>query len=439
MQRHLACALVLSCAAPLPGLAGDSARLQRGQDATPLIAAAATGALRLIYLQEPPAASQGAAPTAPRETGTPPDRPVIVLADSCHWDDPDAGLGQIRSAFIASAVWLLEPASQDCDPAAISAAFDAASAAPERERLALLLANGLRLSQAEPQPVATATPASGGLFTGRLVISALPVGASLDGGAPVVIEGAGPETITSVALQPLPAQSDRDARQPAVRANPSGRAGLPEPAVVVGELASLLAADKRSATGAPREVRDRIREIDPAFFVTLLDLGSFDPDEGQYVAAIQTELSGMNCYTGTVDGNWGPGSSSAADRYFSELGAARQVQAPGLALYREIATHPGVTCPAPVVTVRTEPPATATRDRGARGNSSGTGTATRRPQGGQQGGQVNVGANVSTGPNVRANGQPVSSSASTGARPAQTNSPPRIDSSLLGVGSGVIK
>ncbi len=434
MSRCLAYMFLLTFAGPMPVFAGDSATLDLGQEAAPLIAAAATGALRLIYLEEPPAIPDAKPLATPRGAGQPPDRPVIVMAGSCHWADREAGLGQTRSAFSASPVWLLEPGSPDCDPAAIKAAFDAASAAPERERLGILLAHGLRLSQVEPAPAkAKPAPAQTGLFAGQLVISSLPAGASLGGGAPLLIEASAPDTVPAEPVQPQ-AAADGDARpQPAVQANASGRTGLPEPAVVVGELATLLAADKRTATGAPREVRDRIRQIDPAFFNTLLELGSFDPDEGQYVAAIQTELRGMNCYTGNVDGNWGPGSSSATGRYFSELGAAQREQTPGLALYREIATHPSVDCPAPVLTVRTEP--TRRQPTAARGGNSGsrgggTSTASSRPRDSS----VSLGPNVSVGPNVRANGQPV---APTGVRPA--NTAPRIDSSLLGVGSGVIK
>lgn len=434
MSRYLACTFMLALAAPLPARAADSAMLDLGQEAAPIIAAAANGALRLIYLAEPPAIPDAApaAAGAPRAAGQPPDRPVIVLAGSCHWADREAGLGQTRRAFSASPVWLLEPGS-DCDPAAIKAAFDAASAAPERERLGILLARGLRLSQVEPAPPAKAKPAPAqtGLFSGQLVISSLPAGASLGGGAPLLIEASAPDAIPA---EPAPAEAVAGRPQPAVQANASGRAGLPEPAVVVGELASLLAADKRAATGAPREVRDRIREIDPTFFMTLLELGNFDPDDGQYVAAIQTELSGMNCYTGNVNGNWGPGSSSATGRYFSELGASQREQTPGLALYREIATHPRVNCPAPVVTVRTEPAPTATRERntGTRGNTGGSRGNTASTRG--QSGNVSIGENVSVGQGVRAGGQPV---APTGVRPA--NTAPRIDSSLLGVGSGVIK
>lgn len=432
MSRYLACTFLLSIAAPLPVLAGDSAALNRGQEAAPVIEAAAKGALRLIYLEEPPAVPDAKPLAAPRGAGQPPDRPVIVMAGSCNWTDRETGLGQTRSAFSASPVWLLEPSSPDCDPTAIKAAFDAASAAPERERLALLLASGLRLSQVEPASAAKSAhaPTQGGLFSGQLVISSLPAGSSLGGGAPLLIEASAPDTISAEPAQAAPsAPGVASTAQPAVLANASGRAGSPEPAVVVGELASLLAADKRSATGAPREVRDRIREIDPAFFNTLLELGNFDPDEGQYVAAIQTELLGMNCYTGNVDGSWGPGSTSATGRYFSELGATQQTQTPGLELYREIATHARVECPAPVLTVRTEP--TRAQPAATRTNGGGREQARR--------GTVRTGPNVTVGQGVRIGGQPARPTATQPA--ARANTGPRIDTSLATGpgGSGVIK
>ncbi len=442
MPRFLASTVLLSLAAPMAALASDVAAPDVGAETAPVIAAAANGSLRLIYLEEPPAIPADRALPLPRLAGQPPSRPVIVVAGACAWDDRAAGLGQIRSAFAASPIWLLEPDSATCDPTALKTAFETAAALPERERLAHLLGRGLHLSAAEPVATAQSTPShagttpDAGLFSGKLVISSLPTGTSLGGGAPTVIQATAPDTITSAqvaeASEAAPAETAAASAQPAVRNTTTDRAGLPEPAVVVGELATLLAADKRSATGAPREVRDRIREIDPAFFMTLLDLGNFDPEEGQYVAAIQSELSGMNCYSGAVDGNWGPGSSSATDRYFSELGTARQTETPGLALYREIVTHPRVDCPAPVVTVRTEPGATATRPR-----DGGTGRASTasRPRGGTAG----TTGTAQSAPRGNAT-RPAATATAAPPTASQPNSPPRIDSSLVGsVGSGVIK
>ncbi|TKW68780.1 MAG: hypothetical protein DI616_01960 [Paracoccus denitrificans] len=424
MSRCLACVFLLSLAAPLPVVAGDSAAISRGQEAAPLIAAAAKGAVRLIYLEEPPVIDNAALQKPPTSTDHPPNRPVIVLAGTCGWENPDAALGKTRTAFSATPVWLLEPANPDCEPAAIKAAFEAASKAPERERLALLMNSGLRLSQAEAAPEKPVEHvAEGDLFSGKLVISSLPSGTSLGGGVPMLISASAPDTITAA---PDEGVSAPGAPQPAVRANASGRAGAPKPAVVVGELATLLAADKRSATGAPRDVRDRIREIDPEFFMTLLELGNFDPNEGQYIAAIQTELLGMSCYTGNVDGSWGPGSSGAVGRYFSQLGESQQAETPGLALYREIAVHPSVTCPAPVQTVRTERASTATPDR-RRPNSTPRNPSGRRPDSGA----APVEPRVSTAARSQTPTQPQSTAA--------TNSAPKIDKALVGLGSGVIK
>ncbi len=137
MSRCLAYMFLLTFAGPMPVFAGDSATLDLGQEAAPLVAAAAPGAWRLIYLEGPPAIPDAKPLATPRGAGQPPDRPVIVMAGSCHWADREAGLGQTRSAFSASPVWLLEPGSPDCDPAAIKASFDAASAAPERELLGI--------------------------------------------------------------------------------------------------------------------------------------------------------------------------------------------------------------------------------------------------------------------------------------------------------------
>ena len=131
----------------------------------------------------------------------------------------------------------------------------------------------------------------------------------------------------------------------AVPVSMARRPGQPEPAIIVGELASLLGASNRGPMGLPREVRDRIRQIDIAFFELMLKEGRFDPAEGQYAAAIQTELSQMNCYNGSVDGNWGNGSLAALQRYFSTLGQAQAGTVPGPELYRRIVTNETVRCP----------------------------------------------------------------------------------------------
>ncbi|MDO5642818.1 MAG: hypothetical protein Q4G26_10600 [Paracoccus sp. (in: a-proteobacteria)] len=361
--RHLAACALIAALAPLPVLAGDSLVLGAGADAQRAIRAAAGGALRLIYLESPPEAV--AMQPAPAVTGQPPKRPVIVLAASCGWDKLDQGLGQVRASFAASPLWLLEPGAGACDTDALRAAFDAAAEAPEQERLAMLLASGLRLSSVEaPAPAETAPSGAGGGFGGSLVITALPAGASF--GEPLVIRAISPEEVTP------PATGTAPGPQPAVQASP-GRGGA-EPAVVVGELASLLAAEKRSPRGVPREVRDRIREIDPDFFVTLLEIGSFDPENREYEAAIQTELAAMNCYTDEIDNRWGAGSRSAVSRYYETRGSGQGSITPGPALFHEIVTAPGVTCPAPVLRVRTEPGATASR---LNNNNSGRSVARR--------------------------------------------------------------
>ena len=422
MQIKAIFAALTTALTPLPVLAGDAVVPASGDDLRAAIDGAARGSVRMIYLAAAPEAASAPQVSAPDITGArPPSRPVIVLAGICAGED--GASGRIRQAFGMTPAWLLEPAGESCDPAALRAAFDKAAAAPERERLALLLQDGLRLSDAE-RPAA-GEPASGpaplAASGGGLVISALPVGASLGGGASLVIGASPPDSLPAAetgAEAPPEAAPDET---PAI-AVAAHRPGLPEPAVVVGELAALLGAGNRGPIGTPREVRDRIRSIDPAFFATLLDMGSFDPEGGQYAAAIQTELAGMNCYTGSIDGDWGSGSLAALGRYFSQLGAAQAAQAPGPELYREIALHRSVICPAPAPAPVVARPreSTPAATRGGATRSTGGGTQPR--------GNVNIGQNVNVGQNVQISGTP-----------PQPGGPPRIDSSLIGLGAGVIK
>lgn len=445
MQFKTIVTVITTLLAPAAVWASDSAVLDGQSAPADVIARMHSGDLRLIYLSAPPPAPEGRVAPFPTVALRPPPRPTIVMADRCGWPDIGAALIRIRQAFGQNPIWLVEPASDSCEAGTVKAAFDAAAAAPERERLQLLLSQGMRLSKAEAPAAAAplpadqqAQPASGGRLGGKLLISALPADTSLGGGAPVVIGALAP---TEIATPPEPPETAPDAETEAGAPSETAsggtpmlspalvrRPGLPEPAVVVGELASLLAEDKRRPTGVPRDVRDRIREIDPAFFSTLLEMGSFDPQSDAYVAAIQTELAEMECYRGSIDGDWGQGSLAALGRYFSELGAAQAAEAPGPALYREIATHRRVTCPAPVVAVRTNPTTTA-RGGGNTGGTRSPGGTPSRPSGGN----VQVGPNVSVGPNVRVNGgQPAQQTAPSG--------PPRINSDLAnGIGSGVIK
>lgn len=170
--------------------------------------------------------------------------------------------------------------------------------------------------------------------SGGLVISALPVlpqgGEVIESG---VIEG-GPAGAPPFAH--LVALPDAAALPPAP--------GLPEPSVILGDLAVLLSMAERGPLGVPRVMRDNIRQRDAAMFQRLLAGGAFDPDDDQLAAALQTELAQMNCYDGQIDGDWGAGSVAALGRYVQASGAAQAGTEPDIALFRRIAGGEPVHC-----------------------------------------------------------------------------------------------
>lgn len=445
MRRSVLVLAMLTSVLPIPALAeamADTAMLDSPQDLDAKLAGIADGSVRMIHLSAAPEAAPTPVRTPARQPQRPPPRPAILVANSCGWDDAAAATAQLRAA-VQGPLWLLEPAAPDCDATAISASAERAAASPERDRLALLLGAGLRLSAAEPAALpaanlaATASAATtaagagpapaGAAMSGKLVITALPAGTSLTGAAAPVIRA-------SEAPAPPATTATPEAAPAAPRAVPvsmARRPGQPEPAIIVGELASLLGASNRGPLGIPREVRDRIRQIDIAFFEVMLNEGRFDPEASQYAAAIQTELSQMNCYNGSVDGNWGNGSLAALQRYFSTLGQAQAGTVPGPELYRRIVTNESVHCP---VEQRVSVP----RNEAAptRSNAGNTPRATGSRNSGNR---PNAARAATSQTNSRpARTQPAAPT--TPARAAPSGTGPRINPDLVNsLGSGVIK
>lgn len=258
---------------------------------------------RVIYLDDP-AALAGL-------KGLPPDRLVVV--NDCDWSRPFADLPRDLRARVASPTGA-------CDGAEVARrAASALAAAPARQ------ADELR--QAGFQIHALAQNAARPVLDTSIVISALP------GDAVIVAAEAPQAVVLPAALAPAPA------------AQAPRRADLPQPSIIVGELASLIGQDQRGPLGVPYAIRQRIRLLDPALFQTMLAGGAFDPLADQMATALQTELQRMNCYGGTVDGSWGQGSIAALGRYFSTLGAANAATAPDPALFRTLAQNPDVECP----------------------------------------------------------------------------------------------
>lgn len=152
------------------------------------------------------------------------------------------------------------------------------------------------------------------------------------------------------------------------------RAGLPEPSIIVGDLAVLMTAAERGPLGTPRPAREAIRQRDPAMFERLLSQGAFDPQGDQLAAALQTELAQMGCYAGGIDGNWGAGSVAALARYFQALGAAQAATSPDMGLFRAIARNEALHC-APVAAAAPAATGSTTRRSGGGATPRAAGSA----------------------------------------------------------------
>ena len=134
--------------------------------------------------------------------------------------------------------------------------------------------------------------------------------------------------------------------------------GMPDPSVIVGDLPEdapepapvqpeVAAVIEGQAMDSGFEERERLRTDDAALFTSLLESGAFDPPPQEQVAAIQSELARMGCYAGGIDGEWGPGSRAAVQRYVAAGGGSVPSDEPDPALFRALAARPDVRCPPP--------------------------------------------------------------------------------------------
>ena len=163
-------------------------------------------------------------------------------------------------------------------------------------------------------------------------------------------------------------------------------AGLPRPSVIVGRIQSDDPAQAATQTGGALtgtaldgsnfEARQTIRSQDAELYAELVNSGAFDPAEAQLAVALQTELKRMGCYTGGIDGDWGPGSQGSVDRYFQQIGETPVSRAATIDLFRTIALRDDVTCPR-VVQARAAQPRATTRSQ-PRTTTRAT-TAARKP------------------------------------------------------------
>ncbi|WP_313137024.1 hypothetical protein [Paracoccus jeotgali] len=308
---------------------------------------------RLIHLDQPPNEAGLTFPITPRP-GMPPQRPVIVVLNNCAWPAGSPTPDKIRES-ISGPVWLLAPQEGECESAQIASIAARAAASPEGARLALLLAEGLRLIAPPPRPQVTVTARSTAAPLPGTVIAALPPSlAATDGTAPVIT------------ARTAPADALATARLPA----PPRKPGQPEPALVVGEMATLIAPRQPADTGIPRADRERVRKIDPGLFQLLLQRGRFDPPQDRLAAAIQTELQLAGCYGGAVHGQWGAGTLAALRRYLALPNAPQAEPVPDVTLFRRLADAEGLRCPAPIAAPVRSTPARATAPAATRARTA---------------------------------------------------------------------
>lgn len=189
---------------------------------------------------------------------------------------------------------------------------------------------------------------------GGLVIRALP----LDGAAALpAVE----QPVVTASLQPQP---DMTLLTGLDGPRPLGP-GFPVPSVVVGDLAVLLTAGPRGPFGLSHDAREAIRARDAEMFFRILAQGGFDPEDGQVVAAIQSELARMACYGGAIDGDWGAGSVAALGRYVQAGGPAQAGAQADVALFRAMVDASGLVCAAPVAAPVAAAPVTPARPAAA--------------------------------------------------------------------------
>ncbi|SIS57302.1 hypothetical protein [Paracoccus saliphilus] len=298
----------------------------------------------------------------------PADRATTVVVNSCGWEGQALDHAELTAALAdRTEVTLAIPREANgCDAEGLASAFVTAAGLENAERRAALQDGGYLLEEAKPE---AASPMGG------LVISALPAEAMAVSDAPKVILASSDPTASRDTVVSAP-----DTNVSASPADPiaTRRPGGPEPSIIVGDLAVLVAADARGPLGLPHQAREAIRQRDPAMFNRLLSRGAFDPEEAQMVAGIQTELARMNCYKGGIDGDWGSGSASALRRYFEALGSAQAAAEPEIGLYRTIIRNEAVQCPDVQPVARAAP--TRSSGGGARGTRS---TPTRTGSSGQ--------------------------------------------------------
>lgn len=292
----------------------------------------------------------------------PDGRPMMLVINHCGWQGQAADPDEMQSALRdgSQVTIAVSDRAENCDAEALAQTFALAAMEDDATRRETLRKGGYRLSAATAAPSAP----SGGLVISSLSTEAMRIGDS----SPVILASADPNPVT------VSGTTDDSVAFASESAATIPRSGGPEPSIIVGDLAVLVAADARGPLGMPFQAREEIRRRDPTMFNRLLGRGAFDPAAEQIPAAIQTELARMNCYNGGIDGAWGSGSASALRRYFEQIGAAQASTTPEIPLYRRIIDHDVVECP------DIQPVAQATPSRSSRGNNARSQPAASAPR-----------------------------------------------------------
>jgi hypothetical protein len=124
--------------------------------------------------------------------------------------------------------------------------------------------------------------------------------------------------------------------------------GLPRPYIILGRPPSLI-----EAVAPPQyEWRDSAARAtakadDPEGYASLVAAGAWDPPAGEEAVALQTVLAEMNCYRGSIDGQFGNGSRRALTAYWETAGLQGVGQDPTPAVWRQVIAGPVVRCPDP--------------------------------------------------------------------------------------------
>jgi hypothetical protein len=218
--------------------------------------------------------------------------------------------------------------------------------------------------------VADARPAQAPAAGGDVVAAA----------SPVIVQNAGVISPVQTVVSPIVAgaevQGEALATLAAAPATPRptgprpvpGAGGLPQPSIILGEqetLASLAVPDVPETPPAQQldytdiEARKALKASDATGYAELIQSGAYDPPPEQLAVAVQTELARMNCYTRSIDGDWGNGSRRALQLYFDTLKVAATTQEPTVEVFRQLLTEDEVACPDVVAPAPAPAPAAA--------------------------------------------------------------------------------